>query len=74
MYIFEGNRNCPSHALRRAISLTFTNTNNINPKLRYLGRWILTKKKWIFSFLAIQIEKTVIIILQKEWEESFFTF
>ena len=32
------------------------------------------RKMEIFSFFAVQIEKTEINILQKEWEKSFSTF
>ena len=40
--------------------------------LRYHGRWIFTKN----LLLAVQTEKTEIIILQNEWGggESIFTF
>jgi len=40
-------------------------------KLRYHGRWIFTKNaKNLFS--AVQIEKTEINILQKEWGKELF--
>ena len=46
---------------------------DISRKLRYHGRWILTKngKK---LFFAVQIEKTEINILQKKLEKKLFYF
>jgi len=40
-------------------------------KLRYHGRWIFTKNAKNL-FLAVQIEKTEIYILQKEWGKELF--
>ena len=41
--------------------------------LRYHGRWILTKNRKKI-FFAVQIEKTEINILQKEWGKKLFYF
>jgi len=42
--------------------------------LRYHGRWIFTKNAKNLFFLAVQIEKTEINILQKEWGKGLFDF
>ena len=41
--------------------------------LRHHGRWIFMKNAKNV-LLAVQIEKTEITVLQKEWGESIFTF
>jgi len=41
--------------------------------LRYHGRWIFTKNAKNL-FLAVQIEKNEINILQKEWGKGLFDF
>ena len=41
--------------------------------LRYHGRWVFTKNAKNL-FLAVQIEKTEINILQKEWGKGLFYF
>ena len=40
-------------------------------RLRFHGRWIFTKNGICF---AVQIEKTEINILQKEWDKKLFYF